>query len=107
MSEQGGPLPPEIKLPSLRQNGHLLVGTGKPREILFMERLWESCPSKMALSYVMGLGLGGIFGIIGGSFEPIENQGARARDVIRDMGKRSWKLGKNFALVGGLFAGSE
>eukprot|EP00123_Amoebidium_parasiticum_P020270 comp4648_c0_seq1/m.836 comp4648_c0_seq1/g.836 ORF comp4648_c0_seq1/g.836 comp4648_c0_seq1/m.836 type:complete len:166 (-) comp4648_c0_seq1:323-820(-) len=101
------PTPQEPKLPSLRENAGLLVGQGQPKEVIIAQTVWESCPAKSIISGVMGFALGGVFGLIGGSFDPVENTNLRARDVLRDMGKRSYSMGKNFAIVGGIFAGTE
>jgi hypothetical protein len=55
-----------------------------------------------------GYFFGFLLGFIGGSMDSTAtNPDLKARDVIRDMGKRSHAMGKNLALVGAIFAGNE
>ncbi|KAH7318411.1 mitochondrial inner membrane translocase subunit Tim17/Tim22/Tim23/peroxisomal protein PMP24 [Stachybotrys elegans] len=84
-----------------------------------MQGAMESCFGKMAMSGVMGFGLGGVFGLFmasmsydtpyGGAMPnqpsiPLKEQ---LRIGFKDMGTRSWSMAKNFGRVGGLFSGIE
>ncbi|KNC76503.1 hypothetical protein SARC_10999 [Sphaeroforma arctica JP610] len=80
----------------------------KSAEQVMVESFFESCPFRMSISTVGGYGFGAVLGLIGGSMEPIDpDKKQKARDVIRDMGKRSHAMGKNLAMIGVMFAGSE
>ncbi|PUU80113.1 Tim17/Tim22/Tim23/Pmp24 family-domain-containing protein [Tuber borchii] len=81
----------------------------------------ESCPVKTVISGGMGFGLGAVFGLFMASMSydtpmtglpgapalqnlPLKEQLKRG---FKDMGQRSYSTGKNFALVGSIFAGTE
>lgn len=74
----------------------------------------ESCPAKTVLSTVAGFGMGGLFGMFMSSvdYNPASTYtGMTTRQqmafTLRDMGARSYSTARNFAVVGGLFAGTE
>jgi import inner membrane translocase subunit TIM22 len=85
-----------------------------------MSHAMELCPAKMAISGVMGFGLGGLFGLFMASMRYDTPMGAGApgsaptipmREQIKagfkDMGKSAWSSAKNFGYIGGIYAGSE
>lgn len=58
----------------------------------------------------MGFGLGAAIGLFSASVEPLDPDMAakmRARDVLRDMGKKCMVHAKNFAIIGAVFAATE
>lgn len=84
----------------------------------------ELCPAKMAISGVMGFGLGGIFGLFMASMRydtPLGSglpggvgtqiQSIPMREQIKagfkDMGKSAWGSAKNFGYIGAVYSGSE
>ncbi|KAG0632990.1 Tim17/Tim22/Tim23/Pmp24 family-domain-containing protein [Tuber brumale] len=88
-----------------------------------MQAGMESCPVKTAISGGFGFGLGALFGLFMASMSydtpmtglpgapsanlqnlPLKEQLKRG---FKDMGQRSYSTGKNFALVGSIFAGTE
>ncbi|KAJ8043146.1 Mitochondrial import inner membrane translocase subunit Tim22 [Holothuria leucospilota] len=79
-------------------------------EQLTVERAMESCVFKSGISGVLGFGLGALIGLFAASVDPVDPDQAakqRARDVLKDMGKRSFFHAKNFAVIGAMFAGTE
>ncbi|XP_022109664.1 mitochondrial import inner membrane translocase subunit Tim22-like [Acanthaster planci] len=92
----------------LRQFG--LPQAPKTREELTMERVMESCTFKTVMSCVLGFALGAAIGLFAASVDPVDPDQAakqKARDVLKDMGRRSVFHAKNFALIGAMFAGTE
>jgi len=81
-----------------------------PEERLVAKTL-ESCVFKSVLACVLGFGLGSLFGMFTASVDPAYTLGDPAkltvRQVFREMGQRSLSYGKNFAVIGMLFAGTE
>ncbi|KAK2790032.1 Mitochondrial import inner membrane translocase subunit tim22 [Emmonsiellopsis sp. PD_33] len=79
----------------------------------------ESCPAKSVMAGGMGFVLGGAFGLFMSSMSydtPLTPQGReisslpvreQLRRGLKDMGRRSYSSGKNFAVVGALFSGTE
>eukprot|EP01134_Creolimax_fragrantissima_P007663 CFRG7663T1 len=95
-----------FQLPTLKYSK--LSVAMKPAEQVMVETFFESCPFRMAISTVGGYGFGAILGLIGGSMEPIDpDKKQTTRMVLKDMGTRSHAMGKNLAMVGVIFAGSE
>jgi import inner membrane translocase subunit TIM22 len=91
-----------------------------------MSAAMESCPSKMAISGVMGFGLGGLFGLFMASMRYDTPMGAiggglgadgkplpaipmreQIKSGFKDMGRSAWSSAKNFGYIGGIYAGSE
>ncbi|RJE25991.1 hypothetical protein PHISCL_01676 [Aspergillus sclerotialis] len=88
--------------------------------LLYYSRLAaESCASKTVMSGVAGFGMGAIFGLFMSSMSydsPMTPQNQQIADLplrqqvrygLKDMGSRSLSAGKNFGIVGALFAGIE
>ena len=86
-----------------------------------MQAAMESCPGKLAMSGVMGFGLGGVFGLFMSSMRydtpmstnatgtaiaslPVKEQ---LRQGFKEMGRASWSSAKNFGYIGAIFAGTE
>jgi import inner membrane translocase subunit TIM22 len=86
-----------------------------------MQSAMESCPGKLAMSGVMGFGLGGVFGLFMSSMRydtpmatttagtaisslPVKEQ---LRQGFKEMGRASWSSAKNFGYIGAIFAGTE
>ena len=60
--------------------------------------------------YFEGFALGAAIGLFAASVDPVDPDQVgktKARDVLKDMGKRSVFHAKNFALIGAMFAGTE
>lgn len=73
-----------------------------------MHKVMESCPTKMAFSFVGGFGMGAIFGLFTASVDPQYNINPHRiptmKELAVDMGKRAYSTGKNFALLGVMFS---
>ncbi len=73
-----------------------------------MHKIMESCPTKMAFSFVGGFGMGAIFGLFTASVDPQYNFNSSRiptmKEMAVDMGKRAYSTGKNFALLGVMFS---
>lgn len=69
----------------------------------------ESCPFKATLSCLVGAGLGVAFGLFTAGIDPniTGTETPTTRLVLQEMKARSISYGKNFALVGAMFAGTE
>ncbi|KAK9760690.1 Mitochondrial import inner membrane translocase subunit tim22 [Basidiobolus ranarum] len=84
-----------------------------PKEVALIHSVMESCPFKFASSAAIGFALGGVFGIFMSSmdFTPPEaiEQPTRVqlRNMVREMGKKSYSTAKNFAVVGAIYSGTE
>jgi import inner membrane translocase subunit TIM22 len=86
-----------------------------------MQQSMESCPGKLAMSGVMGFGLGGVFGLFMSSMRydtPLATTAAgtavsslpvkeQLRQGFKEMGRASWSSAKNFGYIGAIFAGTE
>jgi len=83
----------------------------KTREEKLVEAGFDSCAFKAVMSCVLGFGLGGVIGLFSSSVNPtITMPGAQAptaREVLREMRANCFTHGKNFALVGAMFASVE
>lgn len=84
---------------------------GKSYEERTVAMALESCPVKSIIACVLGgvLGLG--FGVFTASLDPAYTMGdpakMKVKDVFREMGQRSLSYGKNFAMLGAMFSGTE
>ncbi|PAA84559.1 hypothetical protein BOX15_Mlig024101g3 [Macrostomum lignano] len=72
----------------------------------------DSCAFKACLSCVAGGALGAFFGLFTASIDPMSTvvPGAETpstRQVLREMGSRMVSYGKNFAVLGIMFASTE
>eukprot|EP00158_Paraphelidium_tribonemae_P000864 Partr_v1_DN23559_c0_g1_i4_m14327 putative mitochondrial import inner membrane translocase, subunit len=80
----------------------------------------ESCPFKGVMSTGVGFLAGGAFGVVMSSFEisslspsylddskPPPSLRVQMREALKDTGRRSFSMAKNFAVVGGVFATTE
>ena len=57
-----------------------------------------------------GFGLGGLFGLFTAGVDPMSTMSTETpttRMVLKEMRARFWSYGKNFAIVGAMFAGTE
>ncbi|XP_002741054.1 mitochondrial import inner membrane translocase subunit Tim22-like [Saccoglossus kowalevskii] len=82
----------------------------KSKDELIIEKVLESCTFKSVLSCVLGFGLGAAIGLFAASVDPIDPELAakqKAKEVLKDMGKRSLYHAKNFAMIGAVFACTE
>jgi len=83
----------------------------KTREEKLVEAGFDSCAFKAIMSCVLGFGLGGVIGLFSSSVNPVITvPGAptpTTRQVFREMGANCLTHGKNFALVGAIFATTE
>lgn len=81
-----------------------------PEEVR-IHRFMDSCAFKSTISCVGGLVLGGIFGLFTASVDPLSTvtgtETVSARTIAKEMYERSISHGKNFAVIGALFAGTE
>ncbi|KAG1653488.1 Mitochondrial import inner membrane translocase subunit Tim22 [Nymphon striatum] len=76
-----------------------------------IQALFESCLFKTFMSCVLGFGLGGAIGLFSASVDPnianVNQKQQTAREVFRDMKGKTISYGKNFAIVGAMFAATE
>ncbi|KAM7540441.1 hypothetical protein Aperf_G00000020632 [Anoplocephala perfoliata] len=81
-----------------------------PEEVR-VHRFMEGCTFKSIVSCVGGLVLGGIFGLFTASIDPLSTvtgtETVTTKAVAKEMYARAASHGKNFAVIGGLFAGTE
>ncbi|XP_060068711.1 mitochondrial import inner membrane translocase subunit Tim22-like [Ylistrum balloti] len=92
-----------------------LVIDGIPRfpmhkQEVMISKFFESCSFKFCASGVMGFALGGVFGLFTASIDPMSTMSTETpttRMVLQEMKARSWSYGKNFAVVGAMFATTE
>ncbi|XP_059141409.1 mitochondrial import inner membrane translocase subunit Tim22-like [Physella acuta] len=80
------------------------------REELFIRGIFDSCAFKSTASCVVGFALGAAFGLFTAGVDPMSTMSTETpttRMVLREMKARSLSYGKNFALVGAMFAGTE
>ncbi|VDN13752.1 unnamed protein product [Dibothriocephalus latus] len=77
-----------------------------PEEIT-VHKVMDSCPFKSAISLVIG----GVFGLFTASIDPLStvttSENITTKAVAKEMYARSISYGKNFAVIGTLFAGTE
>jgi len=79
-----------------------------PEEVR-VQRMFESCIFKSSMSCVIGGAMGAAFGLFTAGIDPniTGNETPTARLVLQEMKMRTISYGKNFALIGALFAGTE
>jgi len=80
------------------------------KEELMIRDAMDSCLFKATTSCVVGFGLGVILGVFTASVDPMSTMSTETpttRMVFNEMKARSLSYGKNFALVGCMFAGTE
>jgi len=79
-----------------------------PEEIRVVT-VMESCPFKATLSCIVGAGLGVAFGLFTAGIDPniTGNETPTTKLVLQEMKARAMSYGKNFAMVGAMFAGTE
>ncbi|CAL1545245.1 unnamed protein product [Lymnaea stagnalis] len=80
------------------------------KEELFIRDIFDSCAFKSSASCVVGFALGAAFGLFTAGVDPMSTMSTETpttRMVLREMKARSLSYGKNFALVGAMFAGTE
>ncbi|XP_046572768.1 mitochondrial import inner membrane translocase subunit Tim22-like [Haliotis rubra] len=82
----------------------------KSKEEIMIARAFESCTFKSVASCVIGFGVGAAFGLFTAGVDPmstISTETPTTRMVLKEMKLRSISYGKNFAVVGCMFAGTE
>jgi len=83
----------------------------KATEQKLIEASFESCIFKTLMSCVLGFGLGGVIGLFSASVTPTiplpDGRTQTVREVLREMKKTCFTHGKNFAIVGAMFATTE
>uniref|UniRef100_A0A5K3EP03 Mitochondrial import inner membrane translocase subunit TIM22 n=1 Tax=Mesocestoides corti TaxID=53468 RepID=A0A5K3EP03_MESCO len=76
-----------------------------------VHQVMDSCAFKSAISCAGGLVLGGIFGLFTASIDPLSTvtgtETVSTKTVAKEMYARAVSHGKNFAVIGALFAGTE
>ncbi|CDS40171.1 mitochondrial import inner membrane translocase [Echinococcus multilocularis] len=81
------------------------------REEIYVHRFMDSCTFKTLISSVGGLVLGGVFGLFTASIDPLSTvtgtETVSVKTVAKEMYARTISHGKNFAVIGALFAGTE
>ncbi|XP_069135554.1 mitochondrial import inner membrane translocase subunit Tim22-like [Argopecten irradians] len=97
-----------------RYQAPIVIG-GIPRfpmhkQEVMITKFFESCTFKFCASGVMGFALGGVFGLFTASIDPmstVSTETPTTKMVLQEMKARSWSYGKNFAIVGAMFATTE
>ncbi|XP_067940424.1 mitochondrial import inner membrane translocase subunit Tim22-like [Watersipora subatra] len=90
-----------------------MVKASRPKEEAMVHAAFESCLFKSALSCFAGFGIGVLFGVFTASVDPMStystasDQPPSTREYLREAKARSMSYGKNFAVVGMMFAGIE
>lgn len=78
------------------------------REELMMQNVIESCPFKGVMSFVVGGALGAFLGLFSSSIAPHHTAvQMTTRETLIDMRNTIVSHGKNFAVIGLMFASSE
>eukprot|EP00003_Mantamonas_plastica_P031369 TRINITY_DN812_c0_g2_i1.p1 TRINITY_DN812_c0_g2~~TRINITY_DN812_c0_g2_i1.p1 ORF type:complete len:106 (-),score=28.46 TRINITY_DN812_c0_g2_i1:233-550(-) len=81
-----------------------------------VQLVMESCVTKSAMSGVMGAGLGAVLGLFTSSasgmgmdidYNDKLTTGQKVKEHFKDMGRTMKSMGKNFGMVGALYAGTE
>ena len=70
----------------------------------------EEQHTQMYVLYVSGFGLGAAFGLFTAGVDPMSTMSTETpttKMVLREMKARSLSYGKNFAMIGAMFAGTE
>jgi len=88
------------------------VGIHQPQstpEEIRIQRVFESCAFKTTMSCVIGGAMGAAFGLFTAGIDPniTGTETPTARLVLKEMKARTISYGKNFAVIGALFAGTE
>ncbi|XP_033747994.1 mitochondrial import inner membrane translocase subunit Tim22-like [Pecten maximus] len=97
-----------------RYQAPIVIG-GIPRfplhkQEVMITKFFEGCTFKFCASGVMGFALGGVFGLFTASIDPMSTMSTETpttKMVLQEMKARSWSYGKNFAIVGAMFATTE
>ncbi|KAJ8313036.1 hypothetical protein KUTeg_010409 [Tegillarca granosa] len=82
----------------------------KSREEIMIGAFFESCGFRTVASCLVGFALGGAFGLFTAGIDPMSTMTTETpttRMVLKEMKARTISYGKNFALVGAMFAGTE
>ncbi|KAL3857692.1 hypothetical protein ACJMK2_012334 [Sinanodonta woodiana] len=83
----------------------------KSRQEIVIGSVFESCLFKSVASCVVGFGVGAFFGIFTASIDPMSTytttEPPSTRAVLKEMKIRMFSYGKNFAVLGAMFAGTE
>ncbi|KAK3083993.1 hypothetical protein FSP39_006395 [Pinctada imbricata] len=82
----------------------------RSREEILISSFFESCTFKATAACVVGFALGGAFGLFTAGVDPMSTMSTETpttKMVLQEMKTRFKSYGKNFALVGCMFAGTE
>ena len=80
----------------------------QPKEELVMQNVMESCAFKGCMSFVVGGALGGFIGLFSSSVAPHHTaQPMTTKETLIDMKRTIVSSGKNFAIIGLMFATTE
>ncbi|XP_041348968.1 mitochondrial import inner membrane translocase subunit Tim22-like [Gigantopelta aegis] len=82
----------------------------KSKQEIMIAGAFESCTFKSIASCVLGFAIGGVFGLFTAGIDPmstITTETPTTRIVLKEMKARAMSYGKNFAIVGCMFAGTE
>lgn len=85
----------------------------KTNEEKLVEAAFESCAFKSLMSCVLGYGLGAAIGLFSSSVNPniadplAGEKQQTAREIFREMRQATHSYGKNFAVIGAVFAAVE
>lgn len=80
----------------------------QPKEELMMQNIMESCPFRGCMSFVVGGALGAFIGLFSSSIAPHQTTvQMNTRETLIDMKNTIVSNGKNFAVIGLMFAGTE
>lgn len=85
----------------------------KTNEEKLVEAAFESCAFKSFMSCVLGYGLGAAIGLFSSSVNPsiadpmAGDKQQTAREIFREMRAATHSYGKNFAVIGAVFAAVE
>jgi import inner membrane translocase subunit TIM22 len=73
----------------------------QPREELMMQRVFESCPFRGMMSFVVGGALGGFLGLFSSSIAPHQTiVPMTTRETLMDMKTTIMSSAKSFAVIG-------
>ena len=72
----------------------------QPREEIMMQSVFESCPFRGMMSFVVGGALGGFLGLFSSSIAPHQTVQMTTRETLLDMKTTIVSSAKSFAVIG-------
>ena len=72
----------------------------QPREEVMMQKVFESCPFRGAMSFVVGGALGAFLGLFSSSMAPHQTVQMTTRETLIDMRNTITSSAKSFAVIG-------